>query len=57
MREAITNWIMIALALAFLVHFELIAWYKSILIREPNPFILLIEVAGLLAIIILVFGT
>lgn len=51
MREIITNILLIALAIAFLVHLALIVKYDGYFIREPNPFILYSEVTGFAVII------
>lgn len=45
---------MIALAVAFLVHFILIAVYDKVLIQEPNTAFLILEMAVLVGFI--VFG-
>jgi len=52
MREVITNSVLLGLAIAFLVHFCLIAYYKQILIQEPSLLILITEMTGLVAIIL-----
>lgn len=46
--------LVIAMSLAFLAHFGLIAYYGSIQIQEPNKLILWSEIA--LLIVILIFG-
>ncbi len=51
MREILTNIVMIALAIAFLVHFWLIVKYGGYFIQEPNPFILFTEIVGFIVII------
>ena len=52
-REYITNVLLIGLALAFLIHFLLIVCYGEFYVREPNILILVLEIAGITAIIVL----
>lgn len=51
MREALTNIVMIALAVAFLAHFALIIIYGGYFIREPNLAILISETTFLVVVI------
>ncbi len=51
-RDWMANCLLIALAVAFIVHFVLIAINGAIEIREPNLFILVTEVAGLVGCVI-----
>ena len=50
MREYFTNVLMVALAIAFLVHFTLIAKQGQVLIQEPNVAILGSEIVLMIAI-------
>jgi len=50
MKQWITNFIVIGLALAFLVHFTMIAMWGQVLIQEPNTIILVLEIVGLIVI-------
>lgn len=50
MRQILTILFMTGLALAFLVHFCLIALLGDILIQEPNRLILIAEIATMVAI-------
>lgn len=51
MSRVIPTIIMIALAVAFLVHFALIVRYGGYFIQEPNTVILIAEIVLLLAIV------
>lgn len=44
-RNWITNVLLIAQAIAFLVHLSLIAYYGSVRIQEPTLIILILEIA------------
>jgi len=44
------------MSLAFLIHFALVAYYGAVQIQEPNIFILIAEIAGLVAILALAAG-
>ena len=46
-----TNALLGSLAIAFLVHFALIVIYGQQIIQEPNPLILVAEIAGLVGIL------
>jgi len=50
-RNAIASCLAIGLAVAFLVHFSLIICWGQVLIQEPNPVVLWLEVAGLVGIL------
>jgi len=52
-RWFITNVLLVAQAIAFLVHLSLIAYYGRVLIQEPNPVILILEIALFLGICVL----
>ena len=52
MRYLLTNIIVISLSVAFLVHFGLITCYGQIVICEPYPIILALEITGLIALIV-----
>ena len=54
-RYILTNVIVISLSIAFLVHFGLIAHYGQIVISEPYPVILALEVIGLIGLIVFAF--
>ncbi len=51
-RYYLANIIAISLAIAFLVHFSLIAYYGQVVISEPDPVILALEMIGLLGMIV-----
>lgn len=55
MRIWLTNILLLALAIAFLVHFSLILLYSEITIGEPNLLILGPEIGGMA--IIAIFAT
>ena len=40
--------IVIALSVAFLIHFALIAYFGAVLIQEPHPIVLALEIALIL---------
>ena len=52
MRYLIVNIIVISLSIAFLVHFGLIAYHGQIVIKEPQPVVLALEIIGLISLII-----
>ncbi len=52
MRYLLANIIVISLSIAFLVHFGLIAYHGQIVIREPRPAVLTLEIIGLIGLII-----
>ena len=52
MRYFFANIIAISLSIAFLVHFSLIAYYGQVVISEPHPVILALEMIGLLGMIV-----
>ena len=52
MRNVWANVTVIGLSLGFLVHFALIAYYGYILIREPHPVVLALEMVMLVGIIV-----
>ena len=52
MRYLLTNVIVISLSSAFLVHFGLIIYYGQIVISEPYPIVLALEIIGLISLII-----
>ena len=54
MRSIIANYLLIALASVFLIHFCLITIYGNIVIEEPNQLMLWFEIAVMIALI--VFG-
>ncbi len=54
-RYFLANIIVISLCIAFLVHFGLIAFYGQIVISEPYPVILGLEITGLLGLIVFAF--
>ena len=54
-RHYLANIIVISLSIAFLVFFGLIAYYGQVLISEPNPLILVLEVVGLIGLIVFAF--
>ena len=51
MRYYFANVLVIAMSLAFLAHFILMAIYGSLLIQELNPVIWALEVTGLIVCI------
>ncbi len=51
MRQVLTNIMLIAVTVALLVHFILIAIYGGVTIQEPNVYILTAEMVGLLSIV------
>ncbi len=51
MRYLLANIIVISLSIAFLVHFGLIAYHGQIVIREPQPVVLALEIIGLIGLI------
>ena len=52
MRYFLANIIVISLSIAFLVHFSLIAYYGQVVISEPYPVILALEMIGLVGLIV-----
>ena len=44
--------IVISLAIALLTHFGLIVYYGEVVIREPRPVVLSLEIAGLIGSIV-----
>jgi hypothetical protein len=51
MRYLLTNIIVIGLSVAFLVHFGLITYYGKVIIYEPYPIVLALEITGLIGLI------
>ena len=51
LREFFTNSLLIALAIAFLAHFSLIAKYKQVLVQELNLSMLTAEITLFIVII------
>lgn len=51
MRKIISNILMISLAVAFLVHFGMIAVWGQVIIQEPNFGILIVEILMLVGIV------
>lgn len=54
-RYFFANVLVISLSIAFLVHFGLIAHYGQVVIREPYPAILALEMIGLTGLIVFAF--
>jgi len=54
-RYFFANVLVISLSIAFLVHFGLIANYGQVVIREPYPVILVLEMTGLTGLIVFAF--
>jgi len=54
MREYIANALVVALSMAFLGHFYFIATHGTLIIQEPNPIILGLEITGL--VVTTIFG-
>lgn len=52
LRWYLTNTIMLILAVNFLYLFSLIARYKTVIVQEPNPVILSLEIASAVAIVV-----
>ena len=52
-REYITNVLLIGLAVAFLIHFLAIVCYGEFYIKESNIPTLVLEIAGMTAIVVL----
>lgn len=52
MRYLLANIIVISLSVAFLVHFGLITYYGQIIIYEPYPVVLVLEITGLIGLIV-----
>ena len=52
MRYFLANIIVISLSIAFLVHFGLIIYHGQVVISEPYPVVLALEITGLIAFII-----
>jgi hypothetical protein len=50
MREGMANGLMLGLAIAFLWHFAMIVRYGQVLIQEPSPVVLWLEVVLLLGV-------
>ena len=55
MRYFLVNIMVIGLSVALLTHFGLIAYYGKVVISEPNPVILALEVIGLIGLIVFAF--
>jgi len=51
-RYFLTNMIVISLAIALLTHFGLIVYYGQVVISEPRPVVLSLEIAGLIGSIV-----
>ena len=54
-RYILANVIVISLSIAFLIHFGLIAYYGQVVISEPYPLILALEMIGLIGLIVFAF--
>ena len=54
-KDVLANGLLIGLALAFLIHFCLIAIYGEIVIQEPNTLMLGFEIASMITLIIFGF--
>jgi len=54
-RYILANVIVISLSTAFLIHFGLIAYYGQVVISEPYPLILALEMIGLIGLIVFAF--
>ena len=53
MREYASNALLVALSMAFLWHFYFIVRHKTVVIQEPNPIILVLEVAAIFGCLVL----
>lgn len=51
-RHFLANMIVIGLSTAFLAHFGLIVYHGEVVISEPRPFILALEIMGLIGFIV-----
>jgi hypothetical protein len=51
-RYFLANVVIIGLSVAFLAHFSLIAYYGQLVIREPHPIVLVLEMTGLIGLIV-----
>jgi len=51
-RYMLANLVVISLSIAFLVHFGLITYYGQIVISEPYPVFLALEITGLICLIV-----
>jgi hypothetical protein len=51
-RYFLANVVVIGLSVAFLTHFSLIAYYGQLIISEPHPVILVLEMTGLIGLIV-----
>ena len=54
-RYFFANVLVISLSIALLVHFGLIAFYGQVVITEPYPVILALDITGLLGLIAFTF--
>ena len=54
-RYILANVIVISLSTAFLIHFGLIVYYGQVVISEPYPLILALEMIGLIGLIVFAF--
>ena len=54
-RYILANVIVISLSVAFLVHFGLIAYHGQVVISEPYPVILALEMTGLIGLMVFAF--
>ena len=52
MRYFLANIIVIGLSIAFLAHFGLIVYHREVVISEPHPVILILEINGLIGLIV-----
>lgn len=50
-RYFLANIIVIGLSIAFLAHFGLIAYFGQVVISEPHPVILALEMIGLIVLV------
>ena len=51
-RYFLANVVVIGLSVAFLAHFSLIAYYGQLVIREPHPVVLVLEMTVLIGLIV-----
>lgn len=51
-RFVLANITVISLSIAFLIHFGLITYFGQIVISEPRPVVLAVELIGLICLIV-----
>lgn len=56
MQYFLANIIVIGLSIAFLAHFGLIVYHRQVVISEPHPVILILEIKALIGLIVFCFS-